>query len=91
MWLINKIFYHLKEHRSSDSHPVELDLKGSVEGEVSMVIRAAPLHAVTAIVHIHIQSDHFLLWNSGSCDRSKRCCDGGHANRSDRPILNVFF
>lgn len=86
MWLINKIFYHLKEHRSSDSHPVELDLKGSVEGEVSMVIRAAPLHAVTAIVHIHIQSDHFLLWNSGSCDGSKRCCDGGHANRSDRLI-----
>lgn len=68
---MNKILYHLKEDCSSDRHPVELDLKGSVEGEVAVVIRAAPLHAVAAIVHIHIQSDHFLLWNSGGCGGSK--------------------
>lgn len=77
------IFYHLKEYCSSDSHPVKLDLKGSVEEEVAMVITAAPFHPVTAIVHIHIQSDHFLLWNSGSYERRKTYCEDWHADQSN--------
>lgn len=82
---MNKIFYHLKEHRSSDSHPVELDLKGGVEGEVSVVIAAAPLHAVAAVVDVHIQGDHFLLRDGGGCDGSKGGRDdGGRADPSDQ-------
>lgn len=58
--------YHLKQHCSSDSHPVQLDLKGGVEGEVSMVITAAPFGSVAAVVNVHIQSDRLLLRDCGS-------------------------
>lgn len=58
--------YHLKENSCSDGHPVQLDLEGSIEGEVAMIIAAAPLGAVATIVNVHIQGDCLLLWNSGS-------------------------
>lgn len=58
--------YHFKEHCSSDGHPVQLDLKGSVEGEVAVVIAAAPLGSVTAVVDVHVESDRLLLWNCSS-------------------------
>lgn len=59
--------YHLKEHCGSDSHPVQLDLEGSVEGEVSVIITAAPFGSVTAVVNVHVQSDRLLLRDCSSC------------------------
>lgn len=61
--------YHFKEYSCSDSHPVQLDLKGSIEGEVAMVIATAPFRPITAIVDINVQGDCFLLWNCGSWER----------------------
>lgn len=58
--------HHFKEYSCSNSHPVQLDFKGSAEGEVAMVIATAPFSPITAIVHINVQGDCFLLWNRGS-------------------------
>lgn len=62
---------------------MELDLKGGVEGEVAVVVTAAPLHAVAAIVHVHVQGDQFLLGDSGGCgDGSRgRCRRRGRKKR----------
>lgn len=46
---------------------MQLDLKGGVEGEVSMIIAAAPFSPVTAVVDINVQSDCLLLWDRCSC------------------------
>lgn len=59
--------YHLEEHGGRDGHPVQLDLKGGVEGEVSVVVAAAPLSAVAAVVDVHVQGDRLLLRDGGSC------------------------
>lgn len=57
---------HLKEHCSGDSHPVQLDLKGGVEGEVAVVITAAPFSSVAAVVNIHVHGDRLLLRDCSS-------------------------
>lgn len=59
--------HHLKEHSGCDGHPMQLDLEGGVEGEVAMVVAAAPLGAVAAVVDIHVQRDRLLLRHRGSC------------------------
>lgn len=64
--------HHFKEYSCSDSHPVQLDFKGSIEGEVAMVIATAPFRPITTIVHINVQGDCFLLWNCGSWERSSK-------------------
>lgn len=58
--------YHLKEHCSSDSHPLQLDLKGSFQRKVAMVVATAPLSSVTAVIDIHVQRDCLLLWDCSS-------------------------
>lgn len=45
---------------------MELDLKGRIQGEVAMIVTAAPLQPVCAVVHVHIQGHSPLLWDSGS-------------------------
>ncbi|KAG9342540.1 hypothetical protein JZ751_015919 [Albula glossodonta] len=57
--------HHLEKHSSGHSHPVELDLEGGVEGEVAVVIAAAPFRAVAAVVDIHVQRDRFLVGHAG--------------------------
>lgn len=59
--------HHLEEHGGRDSHPVQLDLEGGVEGEVAVVVAAAPLGAVAAVVDVHVQRDRLLLRHCGSC------------------------
>lgn len=75
--------YHLKEYCGSDSHPVQLDLKGSVEGEVSVIITAAPFRSVTAVVNIHVQSDCLLLWDRCSCITEGWGVGGGGVERQE--------
>lgn len=67
--LCSSYAHHFKEYSGSDSHPVQLDFKGNIEGEVAMVIATAPFRPITAIVHINVQGDCFLLWNCGGCER----------------------
>ena len=55
--------YHLKEHGRGDGHPVQLDLKGRVEGEVAVVITAAPLTALATVVDVNVQSHRLLVWD----------------------------
>lgn len=61
------VTHHLEKDCCRNGHPVQLDLKGSVQGEVAMVIAAAPLSAIAAIVHVNVQGDRLLLRHSGSC------------------------
>lgn len=68
--------YHLEEHRGSDGHPVQLDLKGGVEGEVSVIIAAAPFGPVAAVVDVHVQGDCLLLRDGCSC-RTEEGAGGG--------------
>ncbi len=75
--------YHLKEHCSSDSHPMQLNLKGRVEGEVSMIITAAPFGSVTAVVHIHVQSDGLLLRDCGSWRTDEGRVGGAEKRRQE--------
>lgn len=75
--------YHLKEHCSSDSHPVQLDLKGSVEGEVAMVITAAPFGSVAAVVYVHVQSDRLLLRDCSSWRTDGQREGGGETDRQE--------
>lgn len=58
--------HHLEEDRSGHCHPVELNLKGRIQGEVAMVITAAPLQPICSVVHVHVQRHSPLLRNSGS-------------------------
>lgn len=58
--------HHLKENCRSHRHPVELDLEGRIQGEVAMIVAAAPLQSVCAVIHIHVQGHSPLLWDSGS-------------------------
>lgn len=74
---------HLKEHCSSHSHPVQLDLKGRVKGEVSVVITAAPLGSVTAVVNVHIQSDGLLLWDCSRWGTDRGRERGGETGRQE--------
>ena len=64
--------YHLKEHGSGDSHPVQLDLKSGIKGEVSVIVTATPFGSVTAVVDVDIQGDGLLL---GDCSSWR--ADGG--------------
>lgn len=78
--------HHFKEHGCGDSHPVQLDLKGSIEREVAMVIATAPFRPIAAIVHVDVQGDCFLLRNCGSCEgRGKeRETERGRAEMAER-------
>lgn len=77
--------YHLKQHCGSDGHPVQLDLKGGIEGEVSVIITAAPLSPVTAVVDVHIQSDCLLLRDGSGWRKEGRKTRGkGSKRRGDR-------
>lgn len=64
--------HHLEEHGGRDGHPVQLDLEGGVEGEVAVVVAAAPLSAVAAVVDVHVQCDRLLLRHGGSCTETFR-------------------
>lgn len=75
--MVGTCSYHFKEHCSSDRHPVQLDLEGSVEGEIAVIITAAPFCSVTAVVNVHIQSDSLLLWDCRSYGKKKVVGDGG--------------
>lgn len=59
--------HHLEEHGGRDGHPVQLDLEGGVEGEVAVVVAAAPLGAVAPVVDVHVQRDRLLLRHRGRC------------------------
>lgn len=85
------VTHHLEEDCRRDSHPVQLDLEGSIQGEVAMVIAAAPLGAITAIIHINVQGDRLLLRHSGSCyekratgKRQKKKGEGGRNTQERR-------
>uniref|UniRef100_A0A2D4IWK8 Uncharacterized protein n=1 Tax=Micrurus lemniscatus lemniscatus TaxID=129467 RepID=A0A2D4IWK8_MICLE len=58
---------HLKENSRRHRHPVQLDLEGGTEGEVAMVVTAAPLQPVRAVVYVHVQGHRPLFWHCGSC------------------------
>lgn len=73
--------YHLKEHCGSDGHPVQLDLKSSVEGEVSMVITAAPFGSIAAVVNVHVQGDRLLLRDCSSWGRVEGADRGREGGR----------
>lgn len=75
--------YHLKEHCSSGSHPVQLNLEGSIKGEVSMIITAAPFSSVTTVVNVHIQSDCLLLRDCCSWRTDGGRMEGGQTGRQE--------
>lgn len=58
---------------------MQLDLKGGVKGEVSVVVTAAPFRPVTAVIDIHIQGDGLLLRHRGSWGK-----DGGRWRETGR-------
>lgn len=62
---------------------MQLDLEGGVEGEVAVVVAAAPLAAVTAVVHVHVQGDRLLLRDGGGC-RGGNGKTGGKENEKER-------
>lgn len=53
--------HHLKENCCCYSHPVQLDLKGSVEGEIAMIVTTAPFQAVRTVVDVYVQGHCPLL------------------------------
>lgn len=59
---------------------MQLDLEGGVEGEVAVVVAAAPLGAVATVVHVHVQRDRLLLRDGGSWSTG-RGRDGGVEGR----------
>lgn len=61
MCYYDPITNHLEEHCCRHGHPVQLDFEGHVGWEVAVVIAATPFGTITAVVHVHVQSDCLLL------------------------------
>lgn len=63
---------------------MQLDLEGGVEGEVAVVITAAPLGPVAAVVHVHVQSDRLLLGDCSSWRTDGGREGGGEERQTDK-------